>query len=510
MRHLLRGLCCLGLVTSLLAGCGANEDEPAAVTAPAQSTEQAAVPEGYTRSTHVPGSDSVDADIVAVPAAGSGKVWEVKDGDSIQAAVKKASPGDIIRVYPGEYKETVYIDKDNIIMQGVVIEGKWPTLEGEHILNDAFLYSGNGVTIDSFKITHYKGNGIMGQAGNNYVITNNWIVDTGVYGIFPEFGKNGLIEHNILTGIEDAAIYVGMCDNVDVRHNQVYGNVAGIEIENSRHAIVENNYAHNNTGGILIFITPGLPIKTTYDVIVRNNFVINNNHENFGAEGSIVAGIPPGTGILVMAADDVIIENNIITGNDNAGITITDLSYAANVANDPDSEPNPDRIKILDNMMLDNGNNVVGDLKLLMLSKLSKKGPDIVAVGGGKDSCILNKDRYRTVGLGDYTKCKLTNTRDVLTYTLDEPVPARKISSEDKGKMAYFGVCAGCHAYSVRMVGPPTMIIQALYQDDPQGIADYIANPVRKRHDYPEMPPQNYLPEEVRLAVAKFMLAVTK
>ena len=90
--------------------------------------------------------------------------------------------------------------------------------------------------------------------------------------------KNGVVERNILTGIADAAIYIGMCDNIDVRFNEVYGNVAGIEIENSRHALVEFNYAHDNTGGILAFLTQGLPIKTCFDVIIRNNFVYNNNN----------------------------------------------------------------------------------------------------------------------------------------------------------------------------------------------------------------------------------------
>jgi parallel beta-helix repeat protein len=204
----------------------------------------------------------------------TGEIISVKNGESIVEAVKMANPGDLIRVYPGVYSETVYIDKDNISFQGIIQEGEWPTLDGKKELNDAFLYSGNGISIENFKIVNYKGNGIMGQAGNNFVIRNNWVIDTGVYGIFPQYGTNGLIEHNILTGIEDAAIYVGMCDNIDVKHNYVYGNVAGIEIENSRHALVENNYAYNNTGGILAFVTPGLPIKTTYDVIIRNNFII--------------------------------------------------------------------------------------------------------------------------------------------------------------------------------------------------------------------------------------------
>ncbi|MCB0496642.1 MAG: right-handed parallel beta-helix repeat-containing protein [Cyclobacteriaceae bacterium] len=440
----------------------------------------------------------------------SNEILEVKDGGSILDAVKKANPGDLIRVYPGTYKETVYIDKDNISFQGIIIDGEWPILDGEKELNDAFLYSGNGIQIENFKIMNYKGNGIMGQAGNNFVIRNNWVIDAGVYGIFPEFGQNGLIEHNILTGIEDAAIYVGMCDNIDVRHNEVYGNVAGIEIENSRHALVENNYAHGNTGGILAFITPGLPIKTAYDIIIRNNFVVDNNHENFGAPGSIVSGIPPGTGIIIMAADEVTIENNIITGNNNTGIAITDLSMGANLSKDPESEPNPDRIVILDNYLEANGKNPVGELKILMKAKMLDRAPDIVAVGGGTGSCIRNRDRYNTYGLGDYGQCEVTDTKDITTFLLDKPVAPRQITMEEKGNLTFYGVCAGCHAYDVRMIGPPVNTIQAIYKDNPQGIADFIAAPTHKREGYPEMPPQNYLSEETRLAVANYMLKITQ
>jgi len=439
-------------------------------------------------------------------------VIEVKDGQSIQEAVGKANPGDLIRVYPGTYKETVYIDKDNISLQGVIQKGKWPTLDGsvdgEASLNDAILYSGSNILIENFKIVLYKGNAIMGQAGNNFLIRNNWIVDAGIYGIFPEFGKNGLIEHNVLSGISDAAIYVGMCDNIDVRHNEVFESVAGIEIENSRHCLVESNYTHDNTGGILAFITPGLPIKTCFDVIIRDNFVVNNNHPNFGKPGAIISMLPAGTGIIVMAADDVIIENNIISGNNNTGIAITDLSFGSQLSKDPDSEPNPDRVVILDNVMFNNGNNPVADIKTAMATQMDTKGPDILAYGGGVGSCIRNRDMYRTFGLEGYASCELESTDDVKSYLLDEPVAPRVIEKDEKGKLAFYGVCSGCHAYDVRMIGPPTQIIQALYKNNPQGLADYIANPVKKREDFPEMPPQNYLSEETRLAVAEYMLSI--
>ncbi len=218
----------------------------------------------------------------------------VKDGESIQQAVQNAQPGTTIQVMPGTYRETVFIDKDDIRLIGVIEEGRRPVLDGEDKLNDAILFSGNNIVVENFTITRYKGNGIMSQAGNNWEIRNNLIIDTGVYGIFPQLGQNGVIEHNVVSGIEDAAIYVGMSDNVHVAYNDVFDSVAGIEIENSRHAIVEANRVYNNTGGILAFITPGLPIKTTFDVIIRNNFMLANNHANFGAPGSTVAGIPAG------------------------------------------------------------------------------------------------------------------------------------------------------------------------------------------------------------------------
>lgn len=441
----------------------------------------------------------------------TGKTFEIKEGQSIQEAVGKANPGDLIRIYPGTYSETVYIDKDNISLQGVIQNGEWPVLDGKKTMNDAILYSGNGILIENLKITNYKGNGIMGQAGNNYVIRNNWIIDTGVYGIFPQYGKNGLVERNIVSGIADAAIYIGMCDNIDVRFNEVFDNVAGIEIENSRHALVEFNFAHNNTGGILAFLTQGLPIKTCYDVIIRSNYVINNNHDNFGAVGSTVSHIPKGTGILILAADDVTIENNIVMGNDNVGLTITDYAYAGfDQSHDPESEPNSDRIVVLDNFMQNNGNNPNDEIKILMATSLSKLGPDVLAVGGGVGSCVSNPSRFRYFGLDSYASCVASDTRKVISYMLDKPVAPRVTSLSGKGKMTYYGVCSGCHSYSTRLIGPPVNVIQALYKDNPKGIMDYIANPVHKREDYPEMPPQNYLSEETRSEVAKYMLTLTK
>ena len=472
------------------AGAGAN------YVAPAEESSGELVLSGS--STSVAGSSAGFTTVV------------VEDGESIQAAVTAASPRTIIRVMPGTYNETIYIDKDDIRLMGVIKESRRAILDGQGTMNDAILYSGNNIVIEGFIITKYKGNGIMGQAGNNFEIRNNIIVDTGVYGIFPQLGQNGIVELNVISGIEDAAIYIGMSDNIHVAYNEVFDSVAGIEIENSRHSIVEGNYVYNNTGGILAFITPGLPIKTTYDVLIRNNWISGNNTKNFGAPGSTVGGIPAGTGIMVMAADDVVIENNIITNHKTIGIMVLDHNTAAELTNvtvDPESDPNSDGLKVLDNLMYNNGYDTIDEIKAIMLTELKTGNPDIFMVGPSKDSCIINRHRYVTFGMDDLAECSFTNTDTIGNYLLP-PVPARPRSTpEERAKTTYMAICAGCHTYTGRMIGPPVKIIQALYMDNPQGIVDYITSPVKKRDDYPEMPPQDYLDEETRMAVAKYMLS---
>jgi cytochrome c551/c552 len=294
--------------------------------------------------------------------------------------------------------------------------------------------------------------------------------------------------------------------------------------------LVEGNVARNNTGGILVFITPGLPIKSSYDAIVRRNFITNNNTPNFAIPGSLVAGIPSGTGILVMSGDKVVIEDNIITGNNTGGIIVTSGDFVTEVASDKDSDPHSDEVMIRNNVMFDNGNDPDGEMKLLMLSKFSTKGPDILAYQSAtakeRGSCISRREAYRSYGLDDWADCdaptvraadavtsaqEISTTRQLITKMLPVPAEPRVITVDaDGAEVVYNGICAGCHAYNVRLIGPPAFVIQAQYGDDAKAIADYVANPEKRRPDFPSMPPQSHVSEEMRLLVAQYMLSLTE
>src|SRR6185369_12957100 len=82
-------------------------------------------------------------------------------------------------------------------------------------------------------------------------------------------------------GASDAGIYVGQSTQIVLRDNRAEMNVAGIEIENSTYADVYNNTATNNTGGILVFNLPGLPVKDGRKTRVYSNHIHDNNTDNF-------------------------------------------------------------------------------------------------------------------------------------------------------------------------------------------------------------------------------------
>jgi cytochrome c peroxidase len=315
----------------------------------------------------------------------------VKSGESIQAALDKAIPGDIIEVEPGIYNEELKTDTNNITLRGIsdpdpqdavnaalykgmkFVSPVRPVLQGENKLSDGILATGDNFTIENFDIKNYVANGAIIQHANNVTFRNLYVENTGLYGTYPVSCTGVTIDNVKATGISDAAIYVGQSRDIVVRNCEAYGNVTGIEIENSINAVVENNYVHDNTGGILVFVLPNNVSKIGRDCIVRNNRVIGNNHANFGHPNSIVSQVPPGTGILVMAADNTEVTANEIRGNDCYGVGVFSLETTLQKGTSFDVGPTPDNTFIHGNTYSDNGKNPAG-----ALVRAGLKGADLV------------------------------------------------------------------------------------------------------------------------------------
>ena len=367
----------------LLAACGGDDDdgtatatvEPTATTAPApeptEPPEPTATPE---------------------PA--------IVDETSIQEALLDAEPGDVIEIPAGrfEFDRGLSLTVDGVTIRGAGIDDTILSFAGQVAGAEGLLVSASDFTIEDIAIEDTVGDALKVNEGENIVIrrvrtewTGGYSVDNGAYGIYPVQVTNVLVEDSVAIGASDAGIYVGQSNNIIVRNNLAEFNVAGIEIENSFDADVYGNSVTNNTGGILVFNLPGLSQQGSTTRVFDND-VTANNTENFAAEGTAVSAIPAGSGVLVMANDNVEIFDNRISDNRSANIIVTSsFTIGLGGEDDPDFDGFPETVYIHDNELSGGGDDPDGILLALLAILAPEDGalPDIVWDGSTDIEKIL-------------------------------------------------------------------------------------------------------------------------
>jgi parallel beta-helix repeat protein len=319
-----------------------------------------------------------------------------------QTALIKAKPGEIIEFGPGkfEFVATLSLDVDSVTIRG---QGPDETIlsfgnQGQGTGGEGLLVtSKKGVTLENFAIEDAKGDAIKLQGTRGLFIRKvraEWTggpkETNGGYGLYPVQCVDVVIEECTVRGASDAGIYVGQSENIIVRHNVVEQNVAGIEIENCTRADVHDNQATDNAGGVLIFTMPDLPKKDGRHCRVYKNKVIANNHDNFAPKGNIVAMVPSGTGIMIMAADHVEVFNNTIEQNQTAGLSIVSYLLTGKPIHDDKYDPYCEGISIHDNRFAANGQRPSGALVRLVSAMIGTPLPDILYDGSVDPAKTVN------------------------------------------------------------------------------------------------------------------------
>ncbi|HEY2368128.1 MAG TPA: parallel beta-helix domain-containing protein, partial [Polyangiaceae bacterium] len=225
-----------------------------------------------------------------------------------------------------------------------------------------FAQSVQNLTLRNFTVKDTLGNAVkvLGATGVRFDhLETTWTSEDaashGGYGLYPVLSKNVVIENCVASGASDSGIYLGQSDHAVIHDNEVHDNVAGIEVENTWFTDVHDNYAHDNTGGILVFALPGLQQMGTHDIRVFKNRIENNNTPSFAAPGNTVGLVPRGTGFLVMAATNVELFGNTLTGNETGNSAIISY-YATQIAiSDQTYDPLPNNVSIHDNTFTGGG-----------------------------------------------------------------------------------------------------------------------------------------------------------
>lgn len=258
----------------------------------------------------------------------------------IATVLNEQNAGEVLCLANGTYKIDEQLQLNVTSLDGYEIRGE--SQDGTILDFKGQIGGGNGILIDgvdNFRAAHFTiknttGDGIKVQNADGVqlaYLTVTWDggpkETNGSYGVYPVLTTNVLIEYCKVSNASDAGIYVGQTKNVIVRHNEAFGNVAGLELENTSFADAHNNHLHDNTGGLLIFDLPNLTVTDGSSNKVHNNLIENNNEPNFAPGAAIVANVPAGTGILLLSSSKNDIHDNIVTGNQSLGLVIA--SYLA-------------------------------------------------------------------------------------------------------------------------------------------------------------------------------------
>jgi len=311
-------------------------------------------------------------------------------------------------------KSLILEGKNNVTIRGkgidkTVISFKDQTegAEGMRIANCT------NITLEDFSVEDAAGDNIKVTDTDGITlrrIKSAWTgpVDegNGAYGLYPVLSKKVVVEECEVLGASDAGIYVGQSEEVIIRNNKVYWNVAGIESENSENVEIYGNSAYENTGGILVFDLPGLT-RYGQNIRVYDNDIFENNLKNFAPVGNIVGMVPAGTGLLILATRNVEAYNNSIKNNRTVGAGIisyvlvdamehgspadsSDNQFLSDFEKDVNYDPYPGRIYLHNNIYENKYSlpDMSSDFGKLFLVKFKTDLPDVVWDG------IKNKDFY--------------------------------------------------------------------------------------------------------------------
>jgi hypothetical protein len=318
----------------------------------------------------------------AAPIAWSGITIQVpEDAPTVQAAVDRSQPGDMILIGPGRYREAVEVNTPGLVIRGtdrnqVVLDARF---QAENVIE---VYV-DGVAVENLTVKNGIANGVYWSGVRGFRASYVTAIDNGDYGIYAFDSSDGLFEYSYASGSPDSGFYIGQCDPCQsvIDHVVAEWNGLGYSGTNaSGELYLLNSVWRFNAAGIVPNTLDSELLPPFHDVTIAGNVVHDNNNRRAPAKDAQWSAL--GNGILLAGGNNSLVLRNRVFNQEVNGIAIT---------------PNLDR-----NFWTSSGNRVEENV-------VSGSGRADLALAGpaGSDNCFVDNELNTTlpVGLESFATC---------------------------------------------------------------------------------------------------------
>jgi hypothetical protein len=277
--------------------------------------------------------------LAASAARAAAATIHVHHGQSIQAAVNRAHPGDAIVLDRGRYFQSVGIIKPGITLRGAG-SGRHGTVLRQPTSLSGFCFDptekvlagicGGGIdpatgqagkplrgpVIAGIRVQGFSGDGMVFFNTTHLTVRESASIDNGGYGITSFVGHATRFIRNLAVGDHEAGFYVGDSPHADIRliGNRAIGNEPfGFLHRDSSFGVDIGNVARDNCVGSIYLDSDLDPAPIRFWVARGNRYVANNRACPAGGD----TGPNPvsGIGVAIVGAQHVRLVGNVSRAN---------------------------------------------------------------------------------------------------------------------------------------------------------------------------------------------------